>query len=164
MRALFSCVSAQHDFGEWMLSWGSQAELPTFCSVWALVLLWFPPAMLNFAGLCVKWAQPEVFPPSLWHCPCARTEWGMSMGWQHRNQGSICAAFVCTEGSHTVRSSQLDSSGWGPALWVVPVTHRSWNTLGNLAKAAQGLWLNGLNRAREWVLGLIDCLIQTHHF
>lgn len=39
---------------------------------------------------------------------------GRSMGWQHRNQGSIWAAFVCTEGSHTVRSSQLDSSGWSP--------------------------------------------------
>lgn len=45
-------------------------------------------------------------------------------------------------------------------LWMVPVTHRSWNMLGNLAKAAQGLWLNGLNWAREWELALTDCLIH----
>lgn len=49
-------------------------------------------------------------------------------------------------------------------LWMVPVTHRSWNTLGNLAQAAQGLWFNGLYWARERVLALADCLIQNHNF
>lgn len=114
-RALFSCASAQHDFGEWMLPWGSQVKIFTlwFC-IRTHVLLWFPPAILNFAGLRVRWAQPAEFSPSLWHCPCARTTRGRSMGWQCRNQGSICTAFVCTEGSHAVRNSQLDSFGWSP--------------------------------------------------
>lgn len=67
------------------------------------------------AGLRVRSAQPAAFSPSLWHYPCARAKWGRSRGWQCRNQGTICAAFVHTEGSHTARSSQLDTSGWNPA-------------------------------------------------
>lgn len=71
---------------------------------------------LILAGLHVRGAQPAAFSPSLWHCPSARAKRGRSRGWQRRNQGTICVAFVHTEGSHTVRSSQLDTSGWSPAL------------------------------------------------
>lgn len=49
-------------------------------------------------------------------------------------------------------------------LWMVPVTHKNWNTLGNLAQVDQGLWFNGLNWARGWVLALAACLIQNHNF
>lgn len=157
IRALFSCASAQHDFGEWKLPWGSQAELPTLwfvlglmCCSGFLLLFWILQACVSDEHS----RQCSLPPCDIVPVPGPREvgAWGGSPGTKEASVLPLCALRAPTLWGTLSWTHLAEVQN----LWMVPVTHRSWNTLGNLAKAAQGLWLNGLNWARSacsnWLL------------